>query len=243
MGVRGQWPARPSPREIMAKAGWHLLFSLYTARASGNERAMTYALPHARPGQVIGLLGGSFDPPHAGHLHISREALKRFGLDRLWWLVSPGNPLKTAGPAPLDQRMAAARALVDHPRIAITDIEARTGTRHTAATLRVLRALCPGVRFVWLMGADNLAQFHLWQDWREILDTVPVGVLARPGQRISARLSPAARIYARARIPARDSQALGHANAPAWCFLNVPMMDISSTRLRAGGAWVGPLQT
>lgn len=227
----------------MAKARWHLLFSLYTARASGNERAMTYALPHARPGQVIGLLGGSFDPPHAGHLHISREALKRFGLDRLWWLVSPGNPLKTAGPAPLDQRMAAARALVDHPRIAITDIEARTGTRHTAATLRVLRALCPGVRFVWLMGADNLAQFHLWQDWREILDTVPVGVLARPGQRISARLSPAARIYARARIPARDSQALGHANAPAWCFLNVPMMDISSTRLRAGGAWVGPLQT
>ncbi|EAQ24078.1 nicotinic acid mononucleotide adenyltransferase [Roseovarius sp. 217] len=243
MGVRGQWPARPSPSEIMAKARWHLLFSLYTARASGNERAMTYALPHARPGQVIGLLGGSFDPPHAGHLHISREALKRFGLDRLWWLVSPGNPLKTAGPAPLDQRMTAARALVDHPRIAITDIEARTGTRHTAATLRVLRALCPGVRFVWLMGADNLAQFHLWQDWREILDTVPVGVLARPGQRISARLSPAARIYARARIPARDSQALGHANAPAWCFLNVPMMDISSTRLRAGGAWVGPLQT
>jgi len=243
MGVRGQWPARPPPREIMAKARWHLLFSLYTARASGNERAMTYALPHARPGQVIGLLGGSFDPPHAGHLHISREALKRFGLDRLWWLVSPGNPLKTAGPAPLDQRMTAAHALVDHPRIAITDIEARTGTRHTAATLRVLRALCPGVRFVWLMGADNLAQFHLWQDWREILDTVPVGVLARPGQRISARLSPAARIYARARIPARDSQALGHANAPAWCFLNVPMMDISSTRLRAGGAWVGPLQT
>lgn len=204
---------------------------------------MTYALPHARPGQVIGLLGGSFDPPHAGHLHISREALKRFGLDRLWWLVSPGNPLKPAGPAPLKERMAAARALVDHPRIAITDIEAQTGTRHTAATLRVLRDVCPGVRFVWLMGADNLAQLHLWQDWREILDTVPVGVLARPGQRISARLSPAARIYARARIPARDSQALGHANAPAWCFLNVPMMDISSTRLRAGGAWVRPSQT
>lgn len=201
---------------------------------------MTYTLPHARPGQVIGLLGGSFDPPHAGHLHISREALKRFGLDRLWWLVSPGNPLKPQGPAPLGQRMAAARALVDHPRIDITDIEAQTGTRHTAATLRVLRARCPGVRFVWLMGADNLAQFHLWQDWRSILDTVPVGVLARPGQRISARLSPAARIYAQARISARDSQALGRATAPAWCFLNVPMMDISSTRLRAGGAWASP---
>lgn len=203
---------------------------------------MKYTLPHARPGQVIGLLGGSFDPPHAGHLHISREALKRFGLDRLWWLVSPGNPLKAHGPAPLDHRMAAARALVDHPRITVTDIEAQTGTRHTAATLRALRSLCPGVRFVWLMGADNLAQFHLWQDWREILDTVPVGILARPGQRISARLSPAARIYAKARLSARDSKALGRATAPAWCFLNVPMMDISSTRLRARGAWVRPAQ-
>lgn len=211
--------------------------SLYTARAAGNEEAMTHALPPTRPGQVIGLLGGSFDPPHAGHLHISREALRRFGLDRLWWLVSPGNPLKAHGPAPLAQRMAAARALVDHPRIDVTDIEARTGTRHTAATLRALCALCPGVRFVWLMGADNLAQFHLWQDWRDILDTVPVGVLARPGQRISARLSPAARIYARARLPSHDSQALGRQGAPAWCFVNVPMMDISSTRLRESGTW------
>jgi nicotinate-nucleotide adenylyltransferase len=133
--------------------------------------------------------------------------------------------------------MAAARALLDHPRIDVTDIEARTGTRHTAATLRALCALCPGVRFVWLMGADNLAQFHLWQDWREILDTVPVGVLARPGQRISARLSPTARIYARARLPSHDSQALGRRDAPAWCFVNVPMMDISSTRLRESGTW------
>lgn len=211
--------------------------SLYTARAAGNEEAMTHALPPTRPGQVIGLLGGSFDPPHAGHLHISREALRRFGLDRLWWLVSPGNPLKAHGPAPLAQRMAAARALVDHPRIDVTDIEARTGTRHTAATLRALRRLCPGVRYVWLMGADNLAQFHLWQDWRDILDTVPVGVLARPGQRISARLSPAARIYASARLPGHESQALGRRDAPAWCFVNVPMMDISSTRLRESGTW------
>jgi nicotinate-nucleotide adenylyltransferase len=135
--------------------------------------------------------------------------------------------------------MAAAQALVDHPRIAVTDIEAWTGTRHTAATLRALRRICPGVRFVWLMGADNLAQFHLWQDWREILETVPVGVLARPGQRISARLSPAARIYARARLPDYDSQALGRRDAPAWCFVNVPMMDISSTRLREAGSWTG----
>jgi nicotinate-nucleotide adenylyltransferase len=188
---------------------------------------------------VIGLLGGSFDPPHAGHLHISREALRRFGLDRVWWLVSPGNPLKCHGPAPLPDRMAAARALVDHPRIAITDIEARLGTRHTAATLAALTAICPGRRFVWLMGADNLAQLHRWQDWRGIMERVPVGVLARPGQRISARLSRAARVYAQARIKGRASHLLGRAAAPAWCFVNVPMTDISSSALRAGGRAAG----
>ena len=175
---------------------------------------MIQPLPLSRPGQVIGLLGGSFDPPHAGHLHISREALRRFGLARVWWLVSPGNPLKAHGPAPLAERMAAARALVAHPRIEVTDIEARLGTRHTAATLAALAAIAPGRRFVWLMGADNLAQLHLWQDWRSIMERVPVGVLARPGQRISARLSPAARIYAQARIRAQASHLLGHAARP-----------------------------
>jgi nicotinate-nucleotide adenylyltransferase len=194
---------------------------------------MRHALPHIRAGQVVGLLGGSFDPPHAGHLHISREALRRFGLDRLWWLVSPGNPLKPHGPAPLAKRMAAARAMVDHPRMAVTDVEARAGTRYTAQTLIALRRAAPGVRFVWLMGADNLAQFHRWQDWQSIIESVPVGVLARPGERISARMSPAARIYRHAFLPARSSRLLGRATAPAWCFVNVPMMDISSTALRA----------
>ena len=212
------------------------MFSLYTARHSGNDEGMRHAVPRARPGQVIGLLGGSFDPPHAGHLHISREALKRFGLDRVWWLVSPGNPLKPRGPAPLPERLRAARALVDHPRIDVTDFEARAGTRHTAQTLDALSQAAPGLRFVWLMGADNLAQFHRWQDWRRIMDTVPVGVLARPGQRISARLSPAARIYRGARLPAHASHLLGRVPAPAWCFLNVPMVDISSSALRAQGA-------
>ena len=193
---------------------------------------MIQALPLSRPGQAIGLLGGSFDPPHAGHVHISREALRRFGLAQVWWLVSPGNPLKAHGPAPLDERMAAARTLVDHPRIEITDIEARLGTRHTAATLAALTAIAPGRRFVWLMGADNLAQFHRWQDWRTIMERVPVGVLARPGQRISARLSPAARIYAHARMRPQASHLLGRATAPAWCFVNVPMRDISSSALR-----------
>ena len=196
---------------------------------------MTHGLPFSRPGQVIGLLGGSFDPPHEGHVHISREALRRFGLDRLWWLVSPGNPLKRHGPAPLAARMAAARALLVHPRMAVTDFEARMGTRHTAETLAALMRVCPGRRFVWLMGADNLAQLHLWQDWRAIMASVPVGVLARPGQRISARLSVAARVHAVARLPAVQSHALGRADPPAWCFVNVPMMDISSSALRARG--------
>lgn len=196
--------------------------------------------PIARPGQVIGLLGGSFDPAHAGHVHITREALKRFGLDRVWWLVSPGNPLKARGPAPLAQRMEHARALMRHPRVTVTDIEARLGTRYTAETLARLRARYPGVRFVWLMGADNLAQFHRWQDWRQIMGSVPVGVLARPGDRISARMSPAARAFAHARIPAAGAPLLGRAEAPAWCFLNVPMSPLSSSSIRARGGWSVP---
>ena len=194
-------------------------------------------LPLAMPGQTIGLFGGSFDPPHAGHVHVSREALKRFGLDRVWWLVSPGNPLKRNGPAPLDRRMAAARAMVRHPRITVTDIEARIGTRYTAETLERLMALYPGVRFVWLMGADNLAQFHRWQRWDRILRTVPVGVLARPGQRISARTARAAAIHAADRLPAEAARLLPRAAPPAWCFVNLPMVDLSSTAIRARGDW------
>lgn len=198
---------------------------------------MKIALPYVRPDQVVGLLGGSFDPPHEGHVHISREALKRFGLDQLWWLVSPGNPLKPRGPAPLARRMVACRALVDHPRIHVTDAEAQLGTRYTAQTLRALQAVRPGVRFVWLMGADNLAQFDQWQDWRDIIERVPMGVLARPGQRISARMSKAARVYSDVRLPAALSHRLGHSDPPAWCFVNVPMRAVSSTGLRARGDW------
>ncbi|WP_328593308.1 nicotinate-nucleotide adenylyltransferase [Tritonibacter aquimaris] len=198
---------------------------------------MTHHLPHIRPGQSVGLLGGSFDPPHLGHVAISEAALRRFGLDQLFWLVSPGNPLKENAPAALDRRIEAARGMLDHPRIKVSDIEAHLGTRYTAETLRALRRAHPGVRFVWLMGADNLAQFHRWKDWREILETVPVGVLARPGDRIRARLSPAARIYRHAKMKGRASQQLGRAKAPAWCFLNVPMVDLSSSEIRARGDW------
>ncbi len=198
---------------------------------------MRHRLPYARRGQVIGLLGGSFDPAHEGHVHITRAALKRFGLDAVWWLVTPGNPLKSAGPAPLDQRLERARAVMDHPRVQVTDIEAHTGTRYTAATLDALRDLYPDVTFVWLMGADNLAQFHHWQDWRGIMATTPVGVIARPGTRGAARNSVAAKTFAYAKLPARSARLLGRRGVPSWCFINVPMSDASSTRIRNAGAW------
>jgi nicotinate-nucleotide adenylyltransferase len=185
----------------------------------------------------IGLLGGSFDPPHAGHAHITREALKRLGLDRVWWLVSPGNPLKSEGPAPMARRMAAAREVMRHPRVAVTDIEARMGTRFTAETLEGLMRLYPGVRFVWLMGADNLATFDRWQRWRWIMDHVPVAVLARPGQNLSAQRPTAAAVYAARALKGREARRLWTADPPAWCFVNVPMIDISSTEIRARGDW------
>ncbi|MEM6609777.1 MAG: nicotinate-nucleotide adenylyltransferase [Pseudomonadota bacterium] len=195
-------------------------------------------LPYAARGQVIGLFGGSFDPPHEGHVHVSLEALKRFKLDRLWWLVSPGNPLKVEGPASLERRMATAAALVRHPRVVVTDIEARIGTRYTGATIERLQAIYPGVRFVWLMGADNLTDFHHWQRWDWILRNVPVGVLARPGQRISARTSKAAQVFSSARLSPSFAPGLARARPPAWCFLNLPMRDISSSAIRARGDWV-----
>lgn len=194
-------------------------------------------LPPAKAGQTIGLLGGSFDPPHDGHVHITREALKRFGLDRIWWMVSPGNPLKDKGPAPLGDRMQAARAIMQHPRVTVTDIEAQLGTQYTAQTLVALRRRYPAVRFVWLMGADNLAQFDQWQDWRWIMDNVPIGVIARPGDRMAARFSKAAQVYRRARVNGKAAHILGLSKPPVWTFVNVPMTDQSSTAIRKRGEW------
>jgi nicotinate-nucleotide adenylyltransferase len=199
---------------------------------------MRQGWPVATRGMVVGLLGGSFDPAHAGHVHITREALKRFRLDRVWWLVSPGNPLKPRPPAPLPLRLAEARRRMRHPRVAVTDLEARLGTRATADTLAALRRRYPGVRFVWLMGADNLAQFHRWERWRTILATVPVGVLARPGAG-EERLAPAARAYARARLPDAAAAVLGRRAPPVWCFVNLPLSALSSSEIRARGAWRG----
>jgi len=189
------------------------------------------------PGQRIGLLGGSFDPPHAGHVHITRWALRRLALDRVWWLVSPGNPLKANGPADIDRRVAACRAMIDHPRVAVTDIERHLPDAFTANTLEHLRLRYPGVSFVWLMGADNLASFHHWQGWRWIIETIPIAVFARPGQQLRAGLSPAARAYAERRLPPEGAAILGRGAEARWVLLTGPMSPHSSTALRAGGAW------
>lgn len=193
--------------------------------------------PIARAGECIGLFGGSFDPPHAGHVHLTRRALTAFGLDRVWWLITPGNPLKAEGPAPLQRRMAAARTLMRHPRVEVTALEADLGTRYTAETLRAIRAAYPGVRFTWLMGSDNLATVHLWEDWETIFATVPVGVIARPGDAPSARLARAARRFRAARLPAGRSHLLARAEPPAWCYLPGPQVEMSSSAIRARGAW------
>ncbi len=182
----------------------------------------------------IGLFGGSFNPPHEGHLHVGRMALRRLGLDRLWWLVTPGNPLKERrGLASLEERVAAARELARHPRIAVTDFEAGLGLRYTIETIRYLQERCPGVRFVWIMGADSLANFHLWADWREIASRLPMAVIDRPGLTIKAVRAPAAQALSAARIPEEAASGLARRKPPAWVFLHGPRSHLSSTAIRA----------
>lgn len=197
---------------------------------------MRHDFPFAPPGLKVGLLGGSFDPPHEGHVHITEEALRRFDLDQVWWLVSPGNPLKQRGPAPLQDRLRAARDLMQDPRVIVTGLEARLGTRMTADTIAGLQRLYPGLRFVWLMGADNLVQFSQWDRWREIAARVPIGVLARPGSRLAARNSVTAQVLRPYRLPEWRARELALSAPPAWVMINVPMSNLSSTALRARAA-------
>lgn len=196
---------------------------------------MRQGFPIATKGMVIGLLGGSFDPAHEGHAHLTREAIARMGLDKVWWLVTPGNPLKARQPAPMAERMARAREVMPDPKVEITDLETRLGTRSTIDTITKLQTLYPGVHFVWLMGADNLVQFHKWNRWRDILRAVPVGVFARPGSGVAARMSVAARAF---RVHQVDrGETLRDKAAPAWCFVNMPMNEASSSAIRARGDW------
>jgi len=193
--------------------------------------------PIAESGQRIGLLGGSFDPAHAGHVHITLQAMRRFGLDRVWWLVSPQNPLKSEGPAAMSRRLVAARAIMQHPRVTITDLEDKLGTRFTADTLARITAIYPRARFVWLMGADNLAGFHHWQDWEEIMATMPLGITSRPDEYLRAAGSVVAQKYASARLPSRASRVMPLLKPPVWCLLDGPVVHASSSEIRARGDW------
>lgn len=191
-------------------------------------------LPAFSPGMRIGLFGGSFDPPHAGHVEVSLVALRTLHLDQVWWLVSPQNPLKPNAPsADLSRRLAAAREIARIPGIRVTGIEALLGTSYTAETLRLLLPRLVGVDCVWMMGADNLAGFHRWRDWRGIASKLPIAVFNRPGSALRALSSPAARALWRFRHDPSDARSLAGTPPPAWVFLPTPHVPLSSTELRA----------
>jgi nicotinate-nucleotide adenylyltransferase len=193
-------------------------------------------LPPHEPGMRIGLLGGSFNPPHEGHALVTRIALTRLCLDRVWWLVTPGNPLKSqADLAELEARVEAARRLVGGSRVAVTDIEAHIGSRYTYDTLAWLTRRAPKVRFIWIMGADNLRQFHLWRHWRDIAGLVPIAVVDRPGSTLRAMSSRAAVALGPWRVPEAQAARFAERSPPAFLFLHGPRSELSSTLLRRSG--------
>lgn len=183
----------------------------------------------------IGLLGGSFNPAHEGHLHVSRHAIRLLGLDAVWWLVAPQNPLKAAdGMAPLASRLAAARDRARDPRIAVTDIELRMGTRYTVDTIAGLKRCFSDRHFVWLMGADNLRDFHRWRQWRRLFTLVPIAVFDRAPYSVSALAGKAANVFASSRLATRDARTLADRTPPAWIFFHTPQHPASATEIRAG---------
>jgi nicotinate-nucleotide adenylyltransferase len=191
-------------------------------------------LPFAAPRMRIGLLGGSFNPPHAAHRQISLTALKRLGLDRVWWLVSPANPLKdTAGLPGLETRIAAAEKVANHPRIEVTGFSGNGKSLYTVDVLSAIKRRYPGVQFVWLMGADNLADIHRWRAWQTIFERMPIAVLDRPGYRLRARASQGAQRFADFHVDESDARGLVQLEPPAWTVITHPLSGLSSTAIRA----------
>jgi nicotinate-nucleotide adenylyltransferase len=191
-------------------------------------------MPHAEKGMVVGLFGGSFNPPHPGHALVAEIALRRLGLDRLWWMVTPGNPLKSRNELkPLAERIALSEALTTNPRIQVTAFEQALSTSYTADTLAFVKARNPHVHFIWIMGADSMRSFHRWQKWQDIARTFPIAVIDRPGSTLAYLSSKLAKTFDYARIDEDDALALGKKPAPAWTFIHGPRSALSSTELRA----------
>jgi nicotinate-nucleotide adenylyltransferase len=190
----------------------------------------------ATAGGRIGLLGGSFNPAHAAHLHISLIALRRLELDAVWWLVSPQNPLKPVlGMAPLERRLARAREVALHPKVEVSAVETALGARYSVDTVSALQSRFPLARFVWIMGGDSLASFHRWRRWEQLFRSVPIAVVARPGFTIAALSSPAAIRFRAARV--REDAMLADMTAPAWVFLQERLDATSATAIRQSGSW------
>ena len=182
----------------------------------------------------VGLLGGSFNPPHEGHRLVATQCIRRLALDAVWLMVSPGNPLKDHSElAPLSDRLAAARAMMDHPRIEVTGFEAAHDFHYTFDTLSFLRRACEGVKFVWIMGADSLQSFDRWERWQDIARMVPLAVYARPGATLRATSSKAATALRDFRIGEEEAETLADRKPPAWVYLRGLMSAQSSTAIRA----------
>jgi nicotinate-nucleotide adenylyltransferase len=241
-GAKAERKAKKVEKEAGRKEGRSLA---KTERRLRNEarpsKSLTPNEKAARPPMVsprmrIGLLGGSFNPAHAAHVEISLTALKRLGLDQVWWVVTSGNPLKRPSKLPsLSERVEAARRVANHPRIAVTGFPGERGSPYTVDLLTELKRRYPAVSFVWLMGADNLAEFHRWRSWQRIFETAPIAVLDRPGFRLKARASQAATRFREFHVDESDALGLARMIPPAWTIVTHRLSPLSSTALRGEG--------
>ena len=189
-------------------------------------------LPPTSSRQRIGLFGGSFDPPHSGHMHVAKTALKRLDLDQVWWFPARGNPLK-ATPGEFDARLAAVQIMLEtHRAMKVSDVEAHAGLTYTIDLVRLMRAHCPNAQLVWIMGSDSLENFHEWKDWQSLAKLIPIAVIARPGSTQASRSSHFAKVFRKSRLPRRAAKLLPGHDTPAWTYLNAPLNPASSTALR-----------